>query len=241
MVAERWWQQVFVYRDRGLTEWQVRNAVELGASAIVLTVSCSGDIQFHQTVRFPTPGSDEPGPLACFAGYEGPGARDPGGVVHQFDPAVSWADVDWLASLTDLPLVVKGIQTGEDARLCLEHGVSGIVVSNHGGRFAQGVRGSIEALPEVVEVVDGQIEVSLDGGVRQGQDILKALALGAKTVWIGRAARWGQTAEGQAGVERVLEILREELRGTMALCGVADVNVVDPALVTAEAIATVEE
>jgi 4-hydroxymandelate oxidase len=238
--ADRWWQQVFVYRDRAMTQWQVKNAIELGASAIVLTVTCTGDMTYHQILRFPTPAAGTYEPPSSFASYDGPGGRDPAGPGNQIDPGVSWADVDWLASLSELPLIVKGIQTAEDAELCLQHGVDGIVVSNHGGRFAQGVRGTIEALPEIVEAVGGRIEVSLDGGVRQGQDILKALALGARTVWIGRAARWGQTVEGQAGVEHVLDILRQELRGMMALCGVADVNAVDRALVTAEAIGTLE-
>jgi isopentenyl diphosphate isomerase/L-lactate dehydrogenase-like FMN-dependent dehydrogenase len=124
--------------------------------------------------------------------------------------------------------------------LCLEHGVSGIVVSNHGGRFLQGARATVEALPEIVDAVDGRIEVSLDGGVRQGQDVLKALALGARTVWIGRAARWGQAARGQAGIEHVLAILREELRGTMILCGLDDVQAIDRSLVTRDVVHTLE-
>jgi len=228
-----WWQQVFLYRDRSVTEWQVRNAIELGAGAIVLTVSNTGDTDYrHKAVPVPYTGPD-PEVTRRFVDALGAGALE-------FDPAVAWADVDWLRSLTQLPLVVKGIQTAEDAALCLEHGVDGVVVSNHGGRFAQGVRGTMEALPEIVEAISGRIDVSVDGGVRQGQDVLKALAIGAKTVWIGRAAYWGQAVDGEAGTERVLELLRSELRSMMALCGVGDVNSVDPALVTRESIPTLE-
>ena len=238
-VAGPWWQQVFVYRDRALTEWQVRRAAEHGASALVLTVTCTGAMTFHQVLRFAAlPTATEP--LPTFASYNGPAAQNSSWPALDVDPAVSWADVDWLRSLSDLPLIIKGIQTAEDAELCLEHGVDGILVSNHGGRYAQGVRGTLEALPEIVEAVGGRIEVSLDGGVRQGQDVLKALACGARTVWIGRAARWGHAVGGQAGVERVLEIFRDELRGMMALCGVQDVKAVDPAIVTAEAVPTLE-
>jgi 4-hydroxymandelate oxidase len=234
-----WWQQVFLYRDRALTEWQVRRAAELGAGAIVLTVSNAGDMWHHQLLRFAPSASASTKPASNFAGYEG---HVPTYVEYKslIDPSVGWADVDWLRSLSDLPLVVKGIQTAEDAQLCVERGVDGIVVSNHGGRFLQGARGTTEALPEIVDAVAGRIDVSLDGGVRQGQDVLKALALGARTVWIGRAARWGQAVGGQAGVERVLGILRDELRGTMALCGVANVSAAEPSLVTAESIPTLE-
>jgi 4-hydroxymandelate oxidase len=235
-----WWQQVFVYRDRALTEWQVRSAVELGAGAIVLTVSNAGEMWHHQTVRFPSVSAAKPRLASNLVAYDGASVPDYVEYKNLIDPAVGWADVDWLRSLSDLPLVVKGIQTLEDARLCLEHGVDAIVVSNHGGRFVQGARGSIEALPEIAEAVGSQVEVYVDGGIRQGQDVLKALALGAKAVWTGRATRWAQAARGEAGVERVLEILREELRGTMALCGVADVRAVDSSLVTATSLPTLE-
>lgn len=223
--AGAWWQQVFLYRNREITAWQVGRAVELGAGAIVLTVSNTGDATYRaQNVpSWTTDDVPPPEPLRRF-----PRERYGDGV--DFDPAVSWADLGWLRSLTDLPLVVKGIQTAEDARLCLDHGVDGIVVSNHGGRYAQGARGTMAALPEVVEAVGGRIPVSVDGGVRHGYDVLKALALGAATAWIGRASLWGLTVGGRAGVEAVLGILGDELRSMMALCGTADVASVDRAL-----------
>jgi isopentenyl diphosphate isomerase/L-lactate dehydrogenase-like FMN-dependent dehydrogenase len=229
-----WWWQTFLFRDRAITEWHVRQAVELGASALVVTVS-AGDLRFHQTRRFlPDQGAiDVTGGLRH---WSPPGSDFRAGVNWN----AGWEELDWVGSLSDLPLVLKGIQTAEDARLCLEHGVSGIVVSNHGGRFLQGARATVEALPEIVDAVDGRIEVSLDGGVRQGQDVLKALALGARTVWIGRAARWGQAVRGQAGIEHVVEILREELRGAMILCGLGSVSDVDRSLVTRDAVHSLE-
>jgi isopentenyl diphosphate isomerase/L-lactate dehydrogenase-like FMN-dependent dehydrogenase len=223
--AGAWWQQVFLYRKREITEWQVRQAVGLGAGAIVVTVSNTGAPYYREqnAVSWTTDDVPPAEPMRRFP-------RELHGDGVDFDPAVSWTDLAWLRSLSDLPLVVKGIQTAEDARLCLDHGVDGIVVSNHGGRYAQGVRGTMEALPEVVEAVGGRIPVSIDGGVRHGHDVLKALALGAATAWIGRASLWGLTVGGQAGVEGVLGILDDELRSTMALCGVPDVAAVDPAL-----------
>jgi 4-hydroxymandelate oxidase len=143
------------------------------------------------------------------------------------DPALTWADVDWLRSLTSLPLLLKGILTAEDALLALEHGVDGIIVSNHGGRQLDGAVSSIEALPEVVEAVAGRAEVLLDSGVRRGTDVLKALALGAKAVLIGRPYIWGLAVDGEAGVRRVLSLLREEFALAMALAGCRTVAEID--------------
>ncbi|HLB27115.1 MAG TPA: alpha-hydroxy acid oxidase, partial [Dehalococcoidia bacterium] len=135
------------------------------------------------------------------------------------DPSLTWKDVDWLRSLTKMRLVLKGILTGEDAALAVEHGAEAVVVSNHGGRQLDGVAASIEALPEVVEAVGGRAEVLLDGGIRRGTDVLKALALGAGAVLIGRPYIWGLALEGEEGVGRVLAILRFELELAMALAG----------------------
>lgn len=132
---------------------------------------------------------------------------------------LTWQVIPWLRSLTRLPLVLKGILTAEDALLAVSSGVDGIIVSNHGGRQLDGVPASIEALPEVVKAVDGRCEVYMDGGIRRGTDILKALALGAHTVLIGRPALWGLAVNGTAGVKSVLEILRDELERVMALSG----------------------
>jgi isopentenyl diphosphate isomerase/L-lactate dehydrogenase-like FMN-dependent dehydrogenase len=133
--------------------------------------------------------------------------------------------------MTRLPIVVKGILTAEGARLCLETGVSGIIVSNHGGRQLDHVGSTIEALPEVVKAVQGKIPVLIDGGFRRGTDILKALALGAKAVGIARPYLYGLSAFGQPGVERVLELLRTELALDMALAGVPDLVSIDRSLV----------
>jgi len=130
-----------------------------------------------------------------------------------------------------MPLVIKGIQTAEDARLCVEHGVNGLIVSNHGGHALEGTVGTIEMLPEVVNAVGDRVEVDLDGGIRRGRDVLKALALGAKAVFIGRPIFWGLSVDGEAGVRRVLDILRDELNVAMELCGVTDVKKVDRSLV----------
>ena len=134
-------------------------------------------------------------------------------------PSVTWDDIDSFASAAGLPVVLKGIMTAEDARLACEHGAAAIVVSNHGGRQLDGVPASIEVLAEVAEAVDGRAEVLLDGGVRRGTDVLKALALGARAVLVGRAMLWALAVDGEAGVRHVLELLRAELELGLALLG----------------------
>ena len=136
-----------------------------------------------------------------------------------FDQSLTWDALSWLRSITSLPVVVKGVMTAEDARLAVEHGAAGIIVSNHGGRQLDGVLATIEALPEVAEAVAGRCEVYLDGGIRRGTDVLKVLALGARGVFIGRPVLWGLAVDGAAGVERVLTLLRNELELAMALAG----------------------
>ena len=172
--------------------------------------------------------------------------NDPGRSVHErrmYDgidmmgvtiqnPAMTWEFVDRLRKATSRKLFLKGIDTAEDARLCLEHGIDGIVVSNHGGRATETGRSTIEALPEVAAAVGDRIPVFMDGGVRRGTDVFKALALGAKAVGIGRPFLWGLGAFGQAGVERVLEILQAELRLVMGNCGTATVASIDRSYVT---------
>jgi isopentenyl diphosphate isomerase/L-lactate dehydrogenase-like FMN-dependent dehydrogenase len=135
------------------------------------------------------------------------------------NPAMDWAFVDRLRTFWRGKLIIKGIDTHEDARLCLDHGVDGILVSNHGGRSTETGRATIEALPEVVAEVGNRIPVFVDGGVRRGTDVFKALALGARAVGIGRPFLWGLGAFGQAGVDRVLEILQAELKLVMGNCG----------------------
>ena len=138
-------------------------------------------------------------------------------------PGADWSYVDRLKKMTGMKLVLKGIDTGEDAKLAREHGADGVIVSNHGGRATETGRGTMDILPEVVDAVGGQIPVFVDGGFRRGTDVLKALAIGARAVGIGRPYIWGLSSFGQEGVERVLEILRAELTLTMRQCGIPSV------------------
>jgi isopentenyl diphosphate isomerase/L-lactate dehydrogenase-like FMN-dependent dehydrogenase len=145
-----------------------------------------------------------------------------------FETSLSWHDLEWLAGY-GLPIVVKGLLTAEDARLACEHGAAAVVVSNHGGRQLDGVPGTIDVLAEVVEAVDGRAEVFLDGGIRRGTDALKALALGARAVLIGRAMLWGLAVDGEGGVRHVLELLRAEVELGLALLGCCSPAEVTPA------------
>ncbi len=152
--------------------------------------------------------------------------------VRAINPAMTWDFVDKLRKATKAKLFIKGIETHEDARLCVEHGVDGIIVSNHGGRATETGRSTIEALPEVVAEVGGRIPVMVDGGFRRGTDVFKALALGARAVGIGRPYLWGLGAFGQAGVDRVLQILQAELKLTMGNCGTPTVAAITRAHVS---------
>jgi L-lactate dehydrogenase (cytochrome) len=146
---------------------------------------------------------------------------------QQFDPALSWADVEWVKQRWGGKLIIKGIMDPEDARLAVDSGADALIVSNHGGRQLDGAQSSIGALPAIVEAVGKQIEVHMDGGIRSGQDVIRALALGAKGVYIGRPFLYGLGAMGEAGVTKCLEIIRNELDLTMAFCGLRDVQHVD--------------
>ncbi|HTN66378.1 MAG TPA: alpha-hydroxy acid oxidase [Burkholderiaceae bacterium] len=146
---------------------------------------------------------------------------------EQFDPALSWAEVEWVKQRWGGKLIVKGIMDPEDARLAVQSGADALIVSNHGGRQLDGAQSAITALPAIVEAVGKQIEVHMDSGIRSGQDVIKALALGARGVYIGRAFLYGLGAMGQAGVTNALEIIQKELDVTMALCGLTDVQKVD--------------
>ena len=149
---------------------------------------------------------------------------------EQFDPTLSWADVAWVKAQWDGKLILKGIMDVEDARLAVASGADAIVVSNHGGRQLDGAPSSIEALPAIVEAVGSQIEVWMDGGIRSGQDVLKAWALGARGTMIGRAMVYGLGAMGEAGVTKALEIIHKELDITMAFCGHTQIRNVDSAI-----------
>jgi L-lactate dehydrogenase (cytochrome) len=146
---------------------------------------------------------------------------------EQFDPALSWDDVQWIRQRWDGKLIIKGIMDTEDAKLAAQSGADALIVSNHGGRQLDGAQSSISALPAIVEAAGGKIEIHLDGGILSGQDVIKSLALGAKGVYIGRAFLYGLGAMGEAGVTKCLQIIQKELDVTMALCGLTDVKKVD--------------
>jgi len=204
--APRWFQ-VYVFADRSITSDLVDEACANGYSALVLTVDTPFLGRRERDIRIDFKVPEGLTPISDIFG-------------HVFDTALSWRDLEWLAGY-ELPVVVKGILTAEDARLACEHGAAAVVVSNHGGRQLDGVPASIEALAEVVDAVDGRAEVLLDGGVRRGTDVLKALALGARAVLIGRAMLWALAVDGEAGVRHVLELLRAELELGLALLGCA--------------------
>ena len=231
----RRWFQLYVFRDRGLTEELVRRAEASGYEAIVMTVDAPllGRRERDARNRFTLPEGLTAANLSGGLARIGSNGADSG--LFQFfadnlDPALSWDDVDWLASLTSLPVLVKGVVRGDDAERAVEHGVGGVIVSNHGGRQLDTAIASIDALPEVAEAVDGRAAVLVDGGVRRGTDIVKALALGANGVLIGRPWLWGLAVDGEAGVRRVLQILRAEFDLAMALCGVSSVDELWPDL-----------
>jgi 4-hydroxymandelate oxidase len=234
------WQQIWLFRDRGVTEFLVSRAESAGARAVVLTVSNAGapswssrrlSARFAATEGSPQQASDEP--ASALNGYDGPrpSRRE---LTASIDPGIKWPDVEWLSSLTSLPVAVKGIQTAEDAALAEKHGVQAVVVSNHGGRFLQQTRGTIDAVPEVVDAVSDAVEVYVDGGVRTGPDVLAALALGARGVLVGRPVIWGVIVDGERGVRRVLELLRDDLDASMGLAGVHDVRSVPRTIVHVE-------
>jgi isopentenyl diphosphate isomerase/L-lactate dehydrogenase-like FMN-dependent dehydrogenase len=216
--APRWFQ-LYVFKDWDVTTALVEQAVEAGFSALVLTADTpylgrrEGPLRtgfaIPDDVRIPAVDGAR-GALEPFALHEH---------FALFSPAVSWRDVERLADLSGLPVVVKGVLTAEDARLACEYGAAAIAVSNHGGRQLDGVPATLDALPEVVEAVDGRVEVYLDGGIRRGTDVAKALALGARATLAGRAVLWGLACGGEEGARHVLELLREEIRLGLSLLG----------------------
>ncbi len=229
----RRWFQLYVQRDRDLTAELVKRADAAGYSAIMLTADLPvvgardrdirndfqlpGDVRYVN-MRVQRPPEGRGSGLAAFIGFQG-------------DASLDWDDVPWLRSLTDLPFVLKGVVRAEDARRAVEAGFEGLVVSNHGGRQLDGTVASMDALPEVVEAVGGAVEVMVDGGVRRGSDVLKALAVGARAVLLGRPVLWGLAVGGEDGVRRVLSLLGAELDIAMAIAGCATVADITPDLV----------
>uniref|UniRef100_UPI00358FDEDC 2-Hydroxyacid oxidase 1-like n=1 Tax=Myxine glutinosa TaxID=7769 RepID=UPI00358FDEDC len=233
------WFQLYVQQDRDATEQLVRRAERAGYTALVLTVDTPyvgrrlDDVRNRfalpshlrlcnfkedDTIRGSGPTQDD----SAFALF----------VKQSLNPSLTWEHIRWLRSITSLPIVLKGILTAEDAREAVSYGVDGIVVSNHGARQLDGVLSTLDALPEVVAAVSGSIEVYIDGGVRRGTDVLKALALGARAVFIGRPVLWGLAVNGEDGVRQVLELLQDELCLAMALSGCRTVKEITPDLLT---------
>jgi isopentenyl diphosphate isomerase/L-lactate dehydrogenase-like FMN-dependent dehydrogenase len=221
------WFQLYWSRDRGFTQELVQAAEASGFEAIVLTVDLPAAGRRERDLRaaFEIP-SDLPLPNLSEHLGGGDFHATLGEVV---DPTITWRDLEWLRSVSGLPLLVKGILTAEDARLACEHGVDGVVVSNHGGRQLDGAPASLDALPEVVDAVSGRCLVLMDGGVRRGTDVVTALALGARAVLVGRPVLWGLAVDGEAGVRRILELLRAEVELALLLLGCPTPDAVTPA------------
>ena len=225
--AGQWWFQLYVFSDREITRDLVLRAAAAGASALVVTVDVPllGRREADERNRFTLPDG------VMMANLQRPeyqifppgevGSGLPRYISAVWEPALSWDDLDWLASLTPLPVIPKGILHPDDAVLAFEHGAAAVIVSNHGGRQLDSAIAALDALPAVVEAAGDRGEILVDGGVRRGTDVLKALALGARAVLIGRPISWGLAVAGEAGIRHVLELLRAEIALDLMLCGLA--------------------
>ncbi len=256
------WMQVFIYRDRGFTEELANRAAAAGYDALVLTIDNQMLGNRERDIRngFSIPPRFKLADMLAMAGklpwllrmrpelsritfgnyVRGGEVIDIGSLAKRMsellDPAMSWADVDWLRKIWKGPLIIKGILHPDEAREAVARGIDGIIVSNHGGRQLDGAVSSIEALPAIAEAVAGRIPVLLDGGIRRGSDVVKALCLGATCCLVARPQLWGLAVAGEAGVAHVLEIFRREVDRTMALMGASSLAhltselIVDPTL-----------
>jgi 4-hydroxymandelate oxidase len=219
-LAGAWWFQLYLLVDRGLSVEHVRRAETAGASAIVLTVDVTvrGRREADERNQFALPpGMSMPNLLPADFEGEVPSYA----LFTAWDKTISWRDLEWLAGITKLPVVVKGILSPQDALLAVEHGAKAIIVSNHGGRQLDSAVASLDALPAVAAAIGERAEILLDGGIRRGTDVVKALALGAIAVAIGRPVIWGLAVNGEEGVVHVLDMLRAEVARALALCGCA--------------------
>jgi len=247
------WFQVYVIRDRGFIERLIDRAKAANCSALVLTLDLQIIGQRHKDLKNGLSAPPKPTlanlinlatkwrwgmgmlgtPRRGFGNIIGhvEGVTDPSNLsawtTQQFDPTLNWADVEWIKKRWGGKLILKGIQDVEDARLAVESGADALIVSNHGGRQLDGAESSINALPGIVDAVGQQIEVHMDGGIRSGQDVLKAVALGAKGVYIGRSFVYGLGAMGEEGVTKALQIIHKEMDVTMALCGKTNIAQID--------------
>ena len=247
--SKPFWFQLYVMRDRGFIEALIDRAKAANCSALVLTLDLQVLGQRHKDVRngLSVPPKPTLATLANLAlkpqwclGMVGTQRRSFGNIVghapgvtdvrslsewtaKQFDPTLDWNSIDWIKSKWDGPLILKGINDVEDAKIAADVGADALIVSNHGGRQLDGARPTIDVLPEIVEAVGDRIEVHFDSGIRTGQDVLKAVALGAKGTYIGRAYIYGLGAMGQAGVTKALHFIHKELDVSMGLCGKTDI------------------
>ncbi|MSP34458.1 MAG: alpha-hydroxy-acid oxidizing protein [Limnohabitans sp.] len=250
------WFQLYVMRDRDFIERLIERARAANCSALVITLDLQILGQRHKDLKN---GLSAPPKLTIAnminiatkprwaLGMLGTTRREFGNIVghvkgvenmgslsawtaQQFDPRLNWGDVEWIKKRWGGKIILKGIQDVEDARLAVESGADAMIVSNHGGRQLDGAQSSIEALPAIVDAVGKQIEVHMDGGIRSGQDVLKARALGAQGTYIGRAFLYGLGAMGQPGVEKALQIIHNELELTMAFCGRTQMDTVDKSI-----------
>ena len=251
--TQPFWFQLYVMRDRAFIERLIERARAAKCSALVLTLDLQILAQRHKDLKNGLSVPVKPTlssvinlltkPSWCL-GMLGTQRRKFGNIVghvngvndmsslsawttQMFDPTLNWADVEWIKKRWGGKLILKGIQDVEDAKLAVESGADALIVSNHGGRQLDGAESSIRALPAIVDAVGSQIEVHMDGGIRSGQDVLKALAMGAKGVYIGRPYIYGLGAMGEAGVSKALEIIQREMDITMALCGKTRIENVD--------------
>ncbi len=226
----RLWLQLYPFQDRELTKIWLGRAKDAGYEALCITLDSQWPPKRERNIRnnykrtrainYLVSGPGENPDREASRGREGGG-----------NPAATWKDLEWIKSQTDLPVVAKGIMTADDVVLCAEIGIDAVIVSNHGGRHLDNTLATIEVLPEAIDAAKGRIEVLLDGGIRRGADVVKALALGAKAVFIGRPLFWGLAVDGQQGVARVLNILREEMEITMAKCGRPTVASIDSTVI----------
>ena len=233
----RLWFQLYCYRDRGITRELVQRAEAARYAAVCVTVDVPrpGTRERDTRNRFQVPPEIRVANLAHQVPSSDQGSALLKYVGEQLDPGLTWDSIDWLRGLTRLPVVLKGILTAQDAALAVAHGAAGIVVSNHGGRQLDTAVATCDALPEIAAAAQGAAEVFVDGGIRRGTDVLKAVALGARAALIGRPYLWGLAVEGETGVRRVIELLREELLLSMALSGCASVGDIKASLVASKA------
>lgn len=230
------WFQLYVFRDREITEGMVKRAKKAGYKAIVFTVDVPVLGRRERDIRnkfhLPPPlrmGNFDVGALASKMGSDSSLAAF---IANQFDPSLTWDSIRWLKKLSGLPVLVKGVLRADDAELAVKNGADGIIVSNHGGRQLDYSVASIDALPEVAEVAGRRIPVILDGGIRRGTDVLKALCMGAQAVMVGRPSLWGLALGGRAGVQAVLDHLRMETLTSMKILGAGRIGDLTPDFVS---------